>query len=424
MQKKVIFFTQGCRTNQAETQILTGQLANKGCQIVKSISDAEIAIVNTCIVTKNADKDIQSLINKINRQNPDIKIVLIGCQSQIRKQELLGLPNVKLVIGNENKMNLVELLSTQIETINPKVLVPEISGNPFKSETFPEKQSRTRANLKIQDGCNSYCSYCIVPYARGPSRSREFENILEEAIKLISFGFKEIVLTGINIGLYQYQEKTFIDVLSAVADISKNCRIRISSIEPMAINSDIISLIANHPQICRFLHIPLQSGSDKILEKMDRKYTTADFQKLILDAKNVIPNIGLGTDVIVGFPGETDADFNDTYAFLKQLPLSYFHVFPYSKREGTKSAGLKDTVSISKIQERSAKLRALSQEKKSTFYKSQLDSTHNVLFEEKKQGYWTGFTDNYIRIHIKSNQNLQNQLKSVKIGILNEKRIY
>ena len=413
MNPKISFHTLGCRLNQAETAILQHSFEEKGYKVVDFGEPADVVVVNTCTVTENGDNDTKKLVNKINRLNHGSRIALIGCQAQIQRRKLLSLPNVNWIVGNSRKMEFADILSETYFSNFPKVIVPAISRKTFKISTVGVDRKHTRANLKIQDGCDFFCSFCVIPYARGRARSREFDDIIKEAQTLVSAGHREIVITGINVGTYQYQSKNILDIIEYLQKLNGLRRLRISSIEPTTIPGELVKLIAQGNKICRYLHIPLQSGSNKILIAMNRQYNVDYFSKCVGNIHQNIPDICIGTDVIVGFPGESKADFNETYRVLNNLPFAYFHVFSYSERPWAKSQKLDQKIPKEIIKVRSQVLRELSIQKRQAFMQKQIGKVQNVLFEQKKNGYWTGLTDTYIRVNVESTKNIHNQLLPV-----------
>lgn len=413
--KTILFHTQGCRLNQAETASLEQQFEQKGFKAVKNTKEADIALVNTCTVTENGDTDTKRLVRKLSSENPNIKIALIGCQSQILKEKLLSLQNVHWVIGNAEKMNAANLISTHTD-IKPLLSVEKIKREPFTLNSAKKDNKHTRANLKIQDGCDFYCSFCVIPFARGPARSRVFEDLIREAIDLVDRGHKEIVLTGINLGTYSYEEKDLTAVIQALSHIKGLHRIRISSIEPTTIPQTVIEELKTNPLCCNYLHIPLQSGSQEILEKMDRKYNLKEFREFVSMVEKEIPKICIGTDIIVGFPGETKAHFDETMATFLTSPLHYAHVFSYSERSFARSKKLDFQVPATEIAKRSEALRKASLKKHQTFLDQFIGSTLEVLVEQEKQGLWNGLSSNYCRIKFNSDKkNLKNELIEIKI---------
>ncbi|MBF0522957.1 MAG: tRNA (N(6)-L-threonylcarbamoyladenosine(37)-C(2))-methylthiotransferase MtaB [Candidatus Omnitrophica bacterium] len=414
--KTISFYTLGCRLNQSETEILEQIFSASPHYQIKSFDEpCDIYVINTCTVTEKSDLDTRKLVHKISRLNPQAKIALIGCQSQTQKEKLAKFPHVHWVVGNEKKMDLLTILKGQPAEQPVNIITPTILKNDFSLPISDSMHGRTRAHIKIQDGCNFFCSYCEVPYARGRARSRVFDNILKEADSLVKAGHKEIIITGINAGTYHQNNYKFIDVINALEQISGLERIRISSIEFTTIPEEILRKMAAQSKLCRFLHVPLQSGADPILKSMNRKYTFKEYNSFLQKAYAMVPGICLGTDIIVGFPGETDKYFIQTADRLKKLPIHYLHVFSYSKRPFAKSRLLSGENPLSTIQKRSQILRELSKEKRATFHHSLIGSTQNVLFEQKKGDYWFGFTDNYVRVKVSSNLQLSNQILPVKL---------
>lgn len=413
---KVSFYNQGCRLNQAETATLSHSFEMNGFLVVDFQVPADIVVVNTCTVTENGDADTRRLVNKINRINPHSKIALIGCQAQILKEKLLELPNVTWVVGNAKKMDLLSILNeAALSLAEPQVIVPKIERETFRSDETALDTRHTRANLKIQDGCDFYCSFCVIPFARGPARSREFDDILREAKALAQAGHQEVVVTGVNIGTYHHEEKTFTDVMEALVEAKTPARVRISSIEPTTIDESLVQLMAKPNSLCRYFHIPLQSGSDTILKGMSRKYTLSEYDAFIRFVKDTVPDVCIGTDVIVGFPGETDELFEETETYLRDSVIDYFHVFSYSERQFARSRKMDAKVDPAVIKARSARLRALSERKRRVFMQRFLGRTEQVLFEQKKHGYWSGLTDHFIRVRVNSDENLENRLLNVRL---------
>ncbi|GAB4335942.1 MAG: tRNA (N(6)-L-threonylcarbamoyladenosine(37)-C(2))-methylthiotransferase MtaB [Calditrichia bacterium] len=415
MNTKVSFYTLGCRLNQAETATLESQFEKLGYQVVDFKSPSDVVIVNTCTVTENGDADTRKLVNKINRLNPNARIALIGCQAQVQRDSLLEMPNVKWVVGNALKMDLPAIIGKGDKEDAPSVLTPVIKRERFTHPVAGIDRRHTRANLKIQDGCDFFCSFCVIPYARGRARSREFTDVVREARQLAEAGHREVVLTGINVGTYRDGEKRIEDVIHALIQIEQLDRIRISSIEPTTIPEDLLNLAAARNKLCRYFHIPLQSGSNSVLKAMNRRYTREEFAEFIEYVDARVPNVCQGTDVIVGFPGEKEEHFEETYRLLEALPLAYFHVFSYSERPWAKSRKLEPKVPDEVIEKRSRILRELSQKKRNRYMESQAGREELVLFEQKKRGLWSGLTDTYIRVNVKSDLNLKNELVPVRL---------
>lgn len=422
--KTVSFYTLGCRLNQSETAVIRNSFEQKGYKIVHVRSPADIVVINTCTVTESGDSDCRRLVNRISRINPNSQIALVGCQAQVQKERLARLPNVYWVVGNAKKFNLPELLKKVDSSCTPQVIAPPISRNNFKIPVTGIDRDHTRVNLKIQDGCNFFCSFCEIPYARGRARSRKFKDIIKEAREVVAAGHKEIVLTGINIGIYQDGDKKFLDVICDLEQIDGLKRIRISSVEFTTIPMALLDKMRQNPKICRYLHIPLQSGHNKILKLMNRKYKIEEFQDFVNKIYQKVPEVCLGTDVIVGFPGETDQYFHKTVEFLEKLPFCYFHVFSYSNRYLAKSRKFLNSVDSSTIQKRSKILRNLSTHKRQLFSQKFMGTTQSVLFEQKRKGFWAGLTDNYVRVRVTSEENLENQILPVKIETMTAQGLF
>lgn len=416
MKKNVSFHTLGCRSNQSETAVLRNLFEKNGYKIIPEDKSADIAVINTCTVTEKGDRDTRKIVNALRRRNPEVKIALIGCQAQTQSDELKKLVGVHWIIGNAEKMNLVSMIEAIKPSRGPHVHVSEIPKRKFTMPIAGVDKTRTRANIKIQDGCEEFCAYCEVPFARGPARSRDFDDILKEAQHLIEAGHKELVLTGINVGAYAQEAKTIVDVVEKLNELSGLERIRISSIEPNTISDELILLMGTKIKLCRYLHVPIQSASDKILQSMGRKYTRGALDLFLEFAAQNVADICIGADVIVGFPGETEHDFEETYEFLADSPVAYFHVFSYSNRKFARSRKFSGHVSTETIQARSMVLRQLSLRKKQDFLKSFIGTSQKVLFEEKKKGQWFGLTDNYIRVKAFSREDLHNQTCLVRLS--------
>lgn len=417
IKSSVAFHTLGCRLNQAETACIQNSFESKGYTLVAGWETSEIAVINTCTVTENGDADTRRLVYKIVRKNPDVRIALVGCQAQVQKEKLAVLPNVRWIIGNQRKMDLADVLG-EPDSNEIQVIVPSIKRGPFTLPVAAVDRSHMRANIKIQDGCDFFCSFCEIPYARGRARSRVIDDILLEGRALAAAGHHEIVLTGINLGTYQYDGKGLVDVIVALEKIDEIKRIRISSIEPTTIPADIVDLMGEGRKLCRYLHVPLQSGHDDILSTMKRKYTIKEFSEFVEFIHSRVPGICIGTDVIVGFPGETNAHFSQTERLLRELPIDYFHVFSYSPRNMAKSIALEQTASSSTISMRSQVLRELSQRKKRLFYESQLGSVQSVIIEERKEDFWVGFTDNYVKMRLRAQENIKGKMLTVRMTSL------
>jgi len=411
---KISFYTLGCRLNQSETASIQNSFKAQGYQVVDFNKPSDIVVINTCTVTEGGDADTRRLVNKVNRLNPKARIALVGCQAQVQKEKLASMPNVSWIVGNNRKMDLVSVFQEHPNPTSAAVVAGAMDREPFVQPVAGVDYKLTRANIKIQDGCDFFCSFCEIPYARGRARSRVFEDIMLEAQTLTGAGHKEIILTGINIGTYAHDGKDLLDVVKRMELIEGLERIRISSIEPTTISPGLFDHMGQG-KLCRYLHIPLQSGADAILNQMKRKYSSQEFKAFIQEAHYKVPQICIGTDVIVGFPGETDEHFDQSADLIREEPIDYVHVFSYSPRYMAQSRTRDDGISSHIISKRSQILRELSLRKRRMFYESLLGTTQKVLFEEAKGGFWVGLTDNYVKIKVKDKRDLQNQILPVKL---------
>ena len=414
-QTTISFFTFGCRVNQSETAVLQNLFAREGFQVVDFDEPAQIVVINTCTVTSKGDADTRKMVNRIARKFPQARIALIGCQSQVQGADLAVLKNVRWVVGTAAKMNLPGILKERNPSPAARVIIPPIRREPFALPAAGRDRQHTRANLKIQDGCDFFCSYCEVPYARGRARSRVYTDVIQAGKDLAAAGHREVVLTGINVGMYRDGTQRLTDVLAGLAEVSGILRLRISSLELKTFSDCILKMMFPQGKLCRFLHVPLQSGDDAILRLMNRRYASADFAAWLHKSREQVEDLCVGTDVIVGFPGETQGRFDATYAFLDELPLQYFHVFSYSQRREAKSKDLGNPVRGEDIERRSALLRELSKVKRRAYHESLSGKTTGVLFERRKNGFWTGLSDHYVRVQVKSDRDFGNRLVPVKL---------
>jgi threonylcarbamoyladenosine tRNA methylthiotransferase MtaB len=433
---KASFYTLGCRLNQYETETIAETFKKNGYEITDFNKSADVYVINTCTVTERSDSDCRQIIRQAIRRKPDAKVVVMGCYAQTNPEAIKKIDGVSLVIGNNDKYRAVHFLNDYLNKRSQGILIDEpmvVVNKRFDDSVFYDTDienfhNHTRAYLKIQDGCDFECSYCIIPTARGQSRSRSLTDTLRQAEKLAGNGYKEIVLTGVNIGYYGYSfgdREGFKILLKEMEKMEGLSRIRISSIEPNTVDEEIIDIISNSEKICPHFHLPLQSGSDKILKKMKRRYLTRHFRELIKIIEKKIPEFGLGTDVIVGFPGETDEDFEKTYNFINSLPFSYLHVFSFSKRSGTFADELPEQISPQIKQQRSYVLRTLGEEKKKKFYEKHLGKTVKVLWESKeKNGEISGLTEKYLKVFTKYDETLINKIKSIKINYVTNDKAY
>lgn len=401
----VALTTLGCKLNFSETSTISRQFKNVGYSVVRFDQFSDIYVINTCSVTENADKQFKSYVSKALKINQDAFIIAIGCYAQLKPEELANVNGVDLVLGSKEKFKILDYLNNFKKNQSGKIHSCEISETNFYRSSF-SIGDRTRSFLKVQDGCDYKCTYCTIPLARGISRSDKLDNILRAAKEISNSGIKEIVLTGVNIGDYgkgefgnKNHKNTFLELVTALDKVDGISRVRISSIEPNLLSNDIINFVSNSKKFVPHFHIPMQSGSDTILKLMKRRYLSNLYRDRINHVKQVMPNACVGADVIVGFPGETEEEFMETYNFIKSLDVSYLHVFTYSERDNTQAVGLKNVVPNNIRSKRSKLLRALSVQLKRKFYMSQLGTIKNVLFEpENRNGFIYGFSNNYVRI--------------------------
>jgi len=417
--KKVAFYTLGCKLNYSETSTISRMFEEKGYKKVDFTDTPDIFIINTCSVTENADKKCHKIVREARSISPDAYVTIIGCYAQLKPQEIASIPGVDAVLGAAEKFRLVELLDGFVRKPQTEVYASEIeSANVFN--TSYSIHDRTRTFLKVQDGCDYSCSFCTIPLARGASRSDSISNIVKTAQEIAKTEVREIVLTGVNTGDFGLQEgkreERFIDLIKALDQVEGIDRFRISSIEPNLLADDIIEFVGQSEKFVPHFHIPLQSGSNKILKLMRRRYQRELYVSRVQKIKSVMPHCCIGVDVIVGFPGETHEDFLETYQFLNELDISYLHVFTYSERNNTLAAKMEGTVNPKDRAERSKMLHILSNKKRRKFYENHLQREFTVLFENDiENGLMHGFTENYIRVAAKYDPVLINELKSVKL---------
>ena len=420
--KKVAFYTLGCKLNFAETSTIARSFEEDGYIRVDFDDPADIYVINTCSVTENADKQFKQIVRKALKTNPKAFLAAVGCYAQLKPEELASVDGVDLVLGAKEKFNITQYIDDLTKNNEGIVHSCEISETDFYVGSY-SIGDRTRAFLKVQDGCDYKCTYCTIPMARGISRSDTIENILSNAKKISDKGIKEIVLTGVNIGDYgkgefgnKKHEHTFLELVQALDKVEGIERLRISSIEPNLIKDETIDFIAQSKSFVPHFHIPLQSGSTEILKKMKRRYLRELYVSRVAKIREVMPDACIGVDVIVGFPGETDEHFLETYHFLNELDISYLHVFTYSERDNTEAVLMDGVVPDAVRAKRSKMLRGLSAKKRNAFYESQLGKEKTVLFEsDNKQGYIHGFTENYVKVKAPWDPALVNTLHKVKL---------
>jgi threonylcarbamoyladenosine tRNA methylthiotransferase MtaB len=408
--------TIGCRLNQAETALLSDQLRSRGYELVEFGQPADLFVVNSCSVTESAEADCRSLIRKIRRTSPEAFVAVTGCYAQTGAEALRKLEGIDLIVGAQHKMDLPRYLTSLERRPAPEVLHTRTIGrDDFTIEGVGEYRE-TRANLKIQDGCNFMCSFCLIPFSRGHERSRRLDDLLREAEGLVARGHRELVITGVNVGRYAGDGRSLADVVRTLEAVPGLDRIRISSIEPTTISDELLELMAGPSKLCRYLHVPLQSGDDGILTAMNRRYTARQYAAFIEKAARAVPDLGLGTDLLVGFPGESDGAFGNTRALAADLPFAYFHVFSFSPRHGTAAIKLPGPVPSHTIKARSDELCALSRAKRLAFYQRYVGRTLGVLFETRNgNGLFTGLTENYIRVGVPAADDLSNAIRPTRL---------
>ncbi|RXG15658.1 threonylcarbamoyladenosine tRNA methylthiotransferase MtaB [Leeuwenhoekiella aestuarii] len=425
--KKVAFYTLGCKLNFSETATISRSFENEGFDRVDFTDEADIYVINTCSVTENADKRFKTIVKQAQKINPDAFVAAVGCYAQLKPEELADVDGVDLVLGATEKFKITDYLNDLSKNDMGEVHSCEIEDADFYVGSY-SIGDRTRAFLKVQDGCDYKCTYCTIPLARGISRSDTLENVLKNAEEISEKGIREIVLTGVNIGDYgkgefgnKKHEHTFLDLVKALDQVEGIERLRISSIEPNLLKNETIKVVAESRAFVPHFHIPLQSGNNEILGKMSRRYKRELYVDRVHEIKRLMPDACIGVDVIVGFPGETDEHFLDTYTFLNELDISYLHVFTYSERDNTKAANMNGVVPLKTRKKRSKMLRGLSAKKRRVFYESQLGTDRTVLFEgENKKGYIHGFTENYVKVKTPWDPALINTTHHINLSDIDE----
>ena len=424
---KVALTTLGCKLNFSETSTISRQFYNEGYDIVKFDEFSDIYIINTCSVTENADKQFKTLVSKVLKINSEAFVVAIGCYAQLKPEELALVNGVDLVLGSKEKFKILDYLNDLSKNNIGEIHSCEIGETDFYKSSY-SIGDRTRSFLKVQDGCDYKCTYCTIPLARGISRSDTLSNIISSAESISKSGIKEIVLTGVNIGDYgkgefgqKKHENTFLELINELDKLKNISRIRISSIEPNLLSNEIIHFVANSRKFVPHFHIPLQSGSNDILKLMSRRYKIELYKERIMYIKSLMPNACIGADVIVGFPGETDELFMETYKFIHSLDIAYLHVFSYSERDNTKAAGFSNVVPKQIRSKRSKMLRSLSVKMRRNFYSNQLGTKKTVLFEsENKKGFIHGFSENYVRVKSPWRKNLVDSIVNCDLKEISE----
>ncbi|MEM8965206.1 MAG: tRNA (N(6)-L-threonylcarbamoyladenosine(37)-C(2))-methylthiotransferase MtaB [Bacteroidota bacterium] len=423
--RSVAFYTLGCKLNYSETSTLGRMVEERGYRKINFQEGADIYIINTCSVTDNADKKCRKVVREALKYSPDAYVCIVGCYAQLKPREISEIPGVDAVLGAAEKFRLLDFLDGFQKKAEPQVFASEIA----EARRFNSAYSiydRTRTFLKVQDGCNYHCTFCTIPLARGKSRSDTINSVVAQAEKIAQTEVKEVVLTGVNIGDYGIidgkRSVRFLDLIQELDQVQGIERFRISSIEPNLLSNEVIEFVAQSQRFVPHFHIPLQSGSNKILRQMRRRYLRELYADRVQKIKTLMPYCGIGVDVIVGFPGETEKDFLDTHHFLNELPVSYLHVFTYSERANTPAAEIAEVVPMKVRQQRSKMLRSLSEKKRRKFYEENLGRTATVLYEEDvEDGLMHGFTENYVRVSAPYDPLLINELQTVQLNEIDER---
>ena len=426
-QTRATLYTLGCRLNQAETALLKEGFQRGGFVPVEFGQETDVLVINSCTVTEGAEVDCRRIVRQVLRHSPQAFVAVTGCYAQTGLEALRGIEGIDLIVGNQFKMQLPDLLPPFSRL--KKQAVPLVHHGRMDPENFCIEgvgaYNTTRANLKIQDGCQFMCSFCLIPFARGRERSRFLEDAVREAGELVERGHRELVLTGVNIGQYRDGAADLLVLLQRLEAIEGLERIRISSIEPTTVPESLLDYMSCSSKLCRYLHLPLQSGDDRILQAMNRRYSVREYQEAMESALQRIPDVCFGTDVLVGFPGEGPREFANTQAVVRDLPFAYLHVFSYSPRPGTAATKLPHSVSPITIKERSRALHEASDHKRMAFQQRFLGQKVSVLFESAEgEGYWPGLTDNFLRVAVRSPRRLHNTIQSVVVtGVMSDKVI-
>lgn len=429
--KSVAFHTLGCKLNFSETSAIARLFAEKGFVKKNFTEAADVYVINTCSVTENADKETKSIVKNALKNNPEAFVAVVGCYAQLKPDEIAKIEGVDVVLGASEKFKLLNYIDLSSKSTHAVVHNCDIDDVNFFVDAY-SVGDRTRSFLKVQDGCDYSCTFCTIPLARGSSRSDTIENVIANAKKIAASGVKEIVLTGVNIGDFGHgqlvevdgkkrREYTFFDLVKALDEIEGIERFRISSIEPNLLSNEIIEFVARSKKFVPHFHIPLQSGSNTILKKMKRRYLRELYSERVSTIKNLMPDCCIGVDVLVGFPGETEVEFNETYEFLNQLDISYLHVFTYSERANTPATEMDNIVPINIRKQRNKMLRILSAKKLRSFYEQNLKRIRPVIFEhENRDGFMFGYSDNYVKVKLPYDQNAVNQMREIKIDSFDE----
>ena len=418
MNKKIAFITLGCKVNLYDTEAMAELFTEKGYEVVDFEEYADVYLINTCTVTNLGDKKSRQMIRRAKRINPNSVVVATGCYAQVASEEVAKIEGINIVIGTKNRSEIVETVENYVTENGVVNNVSDIMGEKeFEPLQISRLTNRTRAYIKIQEGCNRYCTYCIIPYARGPIRSRKPEEVVEEVKKLAENGFKEVVLTGIHVASYGLDlgNITLADIIEKVHSVDGIERIRFSSMETLAIDNEFVARMSKLPKVCDHYHLSLQSGCNRTLKRMNRKYNAEQYAEACERLRNAFPNVAITTDIIVGFPDETEEDFKESLAFAERMKLDKIHTFPYSPKKGTPAAKMKNQISGDVKSQRSKEMIALSDKMNIDFLNNNIGKTVPVLFEDMENGFWQGHTTNYIKVLAKSDENLNNKIVDVKL---------
>jgi threonylcarbamoyladenosine tRNA methylthiotransferase MtaB len=416
-QRKVSFYTLGCRLNQAETALMAESFRQKGYAVADHGSPVEVAVINTCSVTERADARCRHEIRKIRRRSPNAIVCAVGCYAQADTETVAAILGLDFVVGTDNKYAIAQMVEGHTRWPLPVVDVsPRPDTGEFDYPMAGYYPHQTRANIKIQDGCDFCCAFCLLPRVRGAARSRPMADIIAEGHELARRGHKELIIAGVNIGTYADEDRSIADIAQALSDIPDIERVRVSSIEPSTVGDDLLQWMVTSPKACRHLHLPLQSGDDSVLSRMKRVYTTSEFASFVDKVMRMMPDLGLGTDVIVGFPGETDAEFAQSMKFVEEMPFSYLHIFSYSQRPKTAAVHYDEKNRPQVVKERSDIMHELAAKKKQVFFNQHIGREVDVLFETVDDDGWRkGFTGSYLRVAADPDAVPLNEVSSVKV---------
>lgn len=427
--KKAAFFTLGCKVNQYDTEAVLENFKERGYEVVDFDTFADVYVVNTCTVTHLSDRKCRQMLRKTKKINPDSILVAMGCYAQIAADKIKDqVEEIDIIVGTNKRSQIVDLVEKhqeeQLELIN---MVEDIMAvEEFEELKISDMGEKTRAYIKVQEGCNNYCTYCIIPYVRGKIRSRKEEQVIEEVKRLAGLGFKEVILTGIHVLAYgrDLGNTNLIQLLQVVHEIEGIERIRMSSIEPVAITEEFINALSKLPKVCHHFHLSLQSGSETVLRRMNRKYTAEEYKQSVERLRTLWPDVALTTDIIVGFPGETDEEFEETIDFVKDIQLAQIHIFPFSPREGTPAARMKNQIAPEVKEKRVKILTAVEKELRHNFMEKHVGETLEVLFEKYHDGKVTGHTSNYLKVSVQGSEELENTIQQVVIDEIRDQELF